>query len=279
MIKVPQEDRQLVGEIIRDKRKARKMSLKDLGDKVKMNQGNLSRIESGLSSVNYEKLTKIAILLEIPEVFTITGLPMPEYFLHNYKEQHYESNTEEYEDLKAYKDHFEEFNSLKHSSYNVIDSNAIQIILNEGTNIGLDKSFLRINPFVRNLVIERIFVAINAFRRTSELEKELYLALTDISRNQNIDIYFQQFKTQISDLGFWRGYFQGIKGSMEKLRYTLKDEGLYWLLAGFLPPEDALLLDTFYDKFKDNPPEEKEKLAEALKGFLELYQTINNRPR
>ena len=82
MLKVPKEHRVAIGEILKQKRELKNLSLRDLGEKLLIDAANLSRIERGQSSISYDKLTQAAIILDAPELFMIMGLPMPEYFRH-----------------------------------------------------------------------------------------------------------------------------------------------------------------------------------------------------
>lgn len=56
-----------VGERIRSSRKARKMTMKELGEKVKLHESTISRYENGdISSLDLEKMKEFASVLCVP---------------------------------------------------------------------------------------------------------------------------------------------------------------------------------------------------------------------
>lgn len=295
MIKVPQEHRQQVGKILKDKRLVKNMSLKDVGEKIQMDPGNLSRIENGLISVNYDKLCRIAIILDAPEVFTLTGLPMPEYFidkLFNQDQNNSKATVKDNKDSTAnqnniksrYKvDPFDKFALLKPYPDLINDFNfdLMKSIISEvGDHLNLNSSFFYINPWLRELITDRIDLATSFVRINNQTEQEVILELAKSDTLSSLDAMklIQKIKTHNADQSFWLGYFQGILNSFLTLDRSLKNHGLYWFLAGFVDePADALLLETFHDAFKDKTSEEKEKLIDAFKGFLELYQAMNSK--
>lgn len=295
MIKVPEEYRLQVGKILKNKRIKANISLKDVGKKIQMDPGNLSRIENGLISVNYDKLCRIAIVLDAPEVFTLTGLPMPDYFIDKLFNQGHDNSKVTVEDNKdstanhnktnSHKkiDPLNKFSLLKPYpvTFKDFDYDLMKNIINEvGRYLNLDSSFFYFNPWLRQLIIDRIDLAISLFRTNLQAEQEVMLALSESDTFTYIDVvtYIQKIKTHNADQNFWLGYIQGVQSSNWQLDNALKKQGLYWFLAGFVDePADALLLETFYEAFKGKTPEEKEKLIEAFRGFLDLYQAMNNK--
>ena len=276
MLKIAEEHREIVGKIIRDARNNKKLTLKKVEEQIGMDAGNLSRIENGKATINYDKLCQLAVLLDIPEVFTISGLPLPEYFSQQLPQQIPQSDTAT--KISGNDDPHKKFFELKPNTYfDEINPDIYKTILAEvGQLLSLGPSFLIINPALRELITGRLDSAVNIALRSDTNEKSVNVKLAGADKLDKMHVLqiLQIIKNQAQDSAYWRGYFQGVVSSDAKLQITLENEGLYWLLAGFVSPEDALLLDTFYNAFKDNTLEEKEKLIEVFTSFLQLFEIM-----
>jgi len=278
MKKVPKKDREIVGKILKENRMAKNMSLKDLGDRIKMAPGNLSRVENGQISISYEKLTLVAIILDVPQVFTIAGLPLPDYFDHKYKRSpSLFPDLTDISDVNS-EDPFEKYNRIKPSSY--FENNKIDLYEQTqalyDNNLGRYCNMLSSNPWARTLFLDNLLIFRNAQSDNENVLHNLKLALNKLDNKFfEKELILSELDTVNSGPNYWEGYLEGIQENVILLSRVLKNDGLYWFLAGFLSPEDAFLLDKFYDAFKDLTSENKESLADAINGLIELYSVLN----
>lgn len=261
-----------IGEIIKKKRLEKGLRLYELADKISIHPANLSRIEKGVKPLPKKKIAITAIILDSPEICFIAGEPVPESLQASIDLKNMNSyGFEENDYLQIHDDIVPEYQQYKPTpEISMITETDLAILRMNKKYVSSD--ILKINPILRKAIIEKLPTFKDRDLRLINAEKELEILQTQEEVSPSLKEITTTVIRENRNLWFFFGHILGTEEAAMILKTAIDQHGLFWFLAGFLSPEDALILDNVYAATKNSP--DKTKLAEALKSYLDLLSSL-----